>query len=277
MLSQDSLGTARAEFYTSDDALAWTLSAQVNARLWAITYGAGLWVAVGEAGKIYTSPDGVNWTLRDSGGTEWIHGVAYGNGMFLAVSYTVYQLTGVVYPMVLTSSDGITWTRRTVLGSGFQLRSVAFGQGRFVVTGTSQSSIYSTADGITWEYPTAETLNSSPDKILYDSGVFVFAATYLFLSFDGGVSFSNVYPGILTLYGIANGVVFTSAGYTTDGVNFQSMGLVTGLTVGSILYVDNRYLLFPGNGSGSIMASNNGASWQEIGSIPTATAIAARD
>jgi hypothetical protein len=40
-------------------------------------------VAVGR-GTILTSPDGVDWTQRISGGYR-LNGVAYGNGLFLAV------------------------------------------------------------------------------------------------------------------------------------------------------------------------------------------------
>jgi hypothetical protein len=49
-----------------------------------VTYGNGLFVAVGEDGAILTSPDGVSWTRRTSGG-NLLYGVTYGNGTFVAV------------------------------------------------------------------------------------------------------------------------------------------------------------------------------------------------
>jgi hypothetical protein len=51
----------------------------------AVTYGNGLFVAVGNGGTILTSPDGVNWTRRTSGTSDWLSGVTYGNGTFVAV------------------------------------------------------------------------------------------------------------------------------------------------------------------------------------------------
>jgi len=42
-------------------------------------------VAVGDGGTILTSPDGVSWTERDSGTSNWLWGVTYGNGTFVAV------------------------------------------------------------------------------------------------------------------------------------------------------------------------------------------------
>jgi hypothetical protein len=37
-----------------------------------VTYGNGLFVAVGQFGTILTSPDGVNWTQRTSGTSNWL-------------------------------------------------------------------------------------------------------------------------------------------------------------------------------------------------------------
>jgi hypothetical protein len=50
-----------------------------------VTYGNGLFVAVGEGGTILTSPDGVSWTRQTSGTYYPLHGVAYGNNTFVAV------------------------------------------------------------------------------------------------------------------------------------------------------------------------------------------------
>jgi hypothetical protein len=50
-----------------------------------VTYGNGLFVAVGKGGTILTSPDGVNWTARTSGTRNDLYGVTYGNGTFVAV------------------------------------------------------------------------------------------------------------------------------------------------------------------------------------------------
>jgi hypothetical protein len=50
-----------------------------------VTYGNGLFVAVGDDGTILTSPDGVNWTAADLGDGQPLYGVAYGNGLFVAV------------------------------------------------------------------------------------------------------------------------------------------------------------------------------------------------
>ena len=51
----------------------------------ALAYGGGQWVAVGDSGKLATSPDGVTWTQRTSSfGTTAILAVAYGGGQWVA-------------------------------------------------------------------------------------------------------------------------------------------------------------------------------------------------
>jgi len=56
-----------------------------DAWLEGVTYGNGIFVAVGNLGTILTSPDGVKWTKRNSGTESYLRGVTYGNGIFVAV------------------------------------------------------------------------------------------------------------------------------------------------------------------------------------------------
>jgi hypothetical protein len=94
-----------------------------------VTYGNGLYVAVGESGQLTTSTDGITWTARTSGfDSTNILGVTYGNGLFVAVG---------VGGKLTTSTDGITWTART---SGFGvtvIRGVTYGNGLYVAVGAA--------------------------------------------------------------------------------------------------------------------------------------------
>ena len=45
----------------------------------------GLFVTVGESGTILTSSDGTTWTERNSGTSNRLYGVTYGNGLFVTV------------------------------------------------------------------------------------------------------------------------------------------------------------------------------------------------
>jgi hypothetical protein len=53
--------------------------------LYSVAFGNGQFVALGDAGTIMTSQDGVNWTLRQWGNDTILSGIAYGNGQFVAV------------------------------------------------------------------------------------------------------------------------------------------------------------------------------------------------
>ena len=58
----------------------WTLRIPGFNDLNGVAYGDGLFVAVGNRGTILTSPDGVNWTARTSGTSNNLYAVTYGNG-----------------------------------------------------------------------------------------------------------------------------------------------------------------------------------------------------
>ena len=133
-----------------------------------VTYGGAsggeLFIAVGLT-TILTSPDGISWTVRDSGITNSLQSVTYGGAsgseLFVAVGGQ---------GSILTSPDGITWTTR-ISGTTNQLNSVTYGgaSGRelFVAVGncptdsndncSGDGPIITSLDGITW---TAQTSGS---------------------------------------------------------------------------------------------------------------------
>jgi hypothetical protein len=92
-----------------------------------VVYGAGTFVAVGEAGTILASPDGVTWTQRASGTSNYLERVTYGNGTFVAVGEA---------GTILTSPDGVTWTRRASLRTN-SFYGVTYGNGTFVAVGNT--------------------------------------------------------------------------------------------------------------------------------------------
>jgi hypothetical protein len=62
-----------------------------NNHWYSVTYGNGLFIAVGVSGagnRVMTSPDGITWTSRASAADNNWYGVTYGDGLFVAVSYS---------------------------------------------------------------------------------------------------------------------------------------------------------------------------------------------
>jgi len=76
-----------------------------NNDLYKVAYGNGVFVAVGDAGTIITSPDGWTWSLQTSGIHYDLSNVSYLNGLFFAVTGS---------NKILTSSDGVKWSVRAV-------------------------------------------------------------------------------------------------------------------------------------------------------------------
>ena len=75
----------------ANDGTAWTsrTSGFGTTYINGVTYGDGLYVAVGDTGKLTQSTDGTTWTTRTSGfGTTYINGVTYGDGLHVAVGDT---------------------------------------------------------------------------------------------------------------------------------------------------------------------------------------------
>src|SRR5574340_1193883 len=67
-------------------------------------YGNDLFVVVGENGTILTSKSGETWSLKASGTSRWLRGIAYGKDTFVAVGSE---------GTILTSGDGSKWVLRS--------------------------------------------------------------------------------------------------------------------------------------------------------------------
>ncbi|NPV00779.1 MAG: hypothetical protein HPY53_05290 [Brevinematales bacterium] len=108
----------------SSDGYNWTPGASVYGT--SVTYGNGLFVAVGPGlNYVYTSTNGITWTIRGLPSTEPWSSVTYGYGIFTLVA------GGSGSTKAATSPDGITWTARTLPISAMWT-SIAYGNSKFV-------------------------------------------------------------------------------------------------------------------------------------------------
>lgn len=109
--------------------------------------GTNLWVAIGSAGTLLTSSDGITWTARTSGfGAQGINGIAYGGGVWVAVGNNA---------TISSSSDGITWTVRSVSFGSNNFFGVSYGNGNFVAFGQgggdlNTGGLATSSDGTSW-------------------------------------------------------------------------------------------------------------------------------
>jgi hypothetical protein len=140
----------------------------------------GLTVAVGEHGTIVTSPDGLRWTLEESGTSADLSGLGWCDGRFVAVGFDD-QFQAVI----LGSGDGHTWLREhspQVIGGYFF--DLACGGGRTVVVGGSTWTLAKTGDG-PWELE-EDAFPERVESVAWNGAVFLAVGLRgSFLSEDG--------------------------------------------------------------------------------------------
>jgi photosystem II stability/assembly factor-like uncharacterized protein len=138
--------------------------------LYAITFGAGLFAAVGPNNTIITSSDGSQWTTASvASKTQNLTSIAYGNNTFVAAGSN---------GIVLTSSDGVTWVITGNMSNTISVTSLAFGAGLFVAVAhnntTGASVMLDSPDGITWNTANIPIAPTDPAVyIAYNGNAFV--------------------------------------------------------------------------------------------------------
>jgi hypothetical protein len=205
--------------YWSDNGLLWEGGALPSIRddLVAVDYAMGSFSAVGGWNVLLRSPDGVNWTRKNSGtnlsriahgngvyvglgnntllrsldGEHWVAvesvgsadfaDVAYGNGIFLVTGSPLRGLKDVI----LISSDGLQWTDKS-FGTEYYTRRVSYANGLFMIKGSHQ--VMTTRDGDHWTIREDE---AGPGQMVYGNGVFVGVGNGQFWTSNDGEKWSS--------------------------------------------------------------------------------------
>ena len=206
-----------------------------------LTYGNGLFVAVLYSGttpnKVMTSPDGINWTIRQAVGAIGWHAAAFGipstgiyqgQGLFVALAYDGT-------PRLMTSPDGINWIVRTTASlDSIVWIHLTYGNGYFVAGSQGTSLAYS-SDGITW---TTVTVASSYWCVGYGNGIFIA------LGANTGSLVNRVYRS------------------TNNGVSWTAYSVIADNSWISVTYGNGIFVAVAGSGTGNrIMTSPDGITW----------------
>ena len=198
--------------YYSPGGITWSLATTGVGALYSVVYANGLFVAVGEAGLVMTSIDGVTWTPQTSGTVLNLYRITYGGGLFVAVG-----ANGVLLETVFTSVDGVVWVDRSFAeASPFPLQAIMYGNGLFIASGNA-ASIFTSPDTITWTERVPGGASIAFLGSTYAAGQFVLAGYggYMYSSIDGITWTSHATGGgaLEILYG----VVYASSRYITVG------------------------------------------------------------
>lgn len=191
-----------------------------------IAYGNNLYVALSTYG-IFSSPDGVQWTLRYKATQEFSYtpsSISFCNDRFIALGTRI----------IATSQDGITWTKHSVNQSSGYFASV-YGNNLFVAvgaqTGGRDGVVCISSDGQAW---TEHLLASQPylTAITYGKGLFV--------------------------AGRSDGTIVTSS----DGITWSGSVSISGTMILSIVYNGNTF--FATTRDSIPVKSSDGLSWSKI-------------
>lgn len=228
-----------------------------------------VFVAVGYGTRRTVSCDlGRSWLHEEqdvAGGGDDVtlaRGLAAGAGKFVAT------VGGLGVQVLLTSDDGVRWTRLARSGNGYS--DVAYGKSQFVAGGGHISAISS--DGYNWGQEGAMGTGSSILRHLAygasQGGRFVAVGdSGRRMTSDDGVLWRAEVEEGETLIGVAYGAatfVAISAGantrYSEDGGDSWQSGEIAGATgVRGILYDGRRFIVTT---RGNTFTSSDGKSWQ---------------
>jgi hypothetical protein len=251
----------------------------VDEHLYGITYGRGIYVAVGNHRTILTSSNGVRWTLRahDTNGQDWLCSVAHGNGTFVAVGNGYQKDWPLSSPStwgppgsagfslntnaapIIVSRNGIHW--RALWRGRDSLSTVVFGRGRFVAVGVA-GSILNSSDGYHWSGPSTfykdgqllpamtgygwNYLPPAPTQLAYGNGLFIIR------SWRG--------PTAISTNGVDWNIIYQPASCqsTLNLLTFASGRFVVGMCG---LYADGEWYL------GRLAVSARGTNWSDAAAL----------
>ena len=204
-------------------------------------------VMLGGAGVLVSSEDGITWTtvLDEEERLEWNSGLAYGDGVWIAV-YVSYdaaegQSDGVIY----RSTNGTDWDRIVPdalkdLPFGSILSNVAYGgDGRFLVGGRSDGVgriVVSTDAGETWE-DVGDAPETPLNSVFWDGEIFAGAGG------EGTVAFSQ------------------------DGFDWEEKDTGSDLHLSDIVAASGEWIATHRDGN-SFLVSEDGDEWSMVDTQP---------
>lgn len=227
----------------STDAITWQIASntatETQNRFNSITYGNGVYVAVGSGDHLFRySTDFIKWDYFPNiraNNTSAILASTYGNGVFLQGGNDGF---------IQSSTDGYTWTTRTS-GTTSTINGLTYGNGIFVLVGNG-GTLRTSADGITWTARTPGT-TSNIRAVIYGNSRWVWCGDTGAIGYGtSSTSWATASSGTttnLTAITYGNGI-FLAAGIaattltSTNGVSWTlRLNSTAGTYVGSTEYM----------------------------------------
>lgn len=188
--------------------------------LYGVAYGNGIYLAVGTSGATMTSPDGTTWTNRSANPSGGMRRVSFGNGIFVALSNTSSS-------QVYTTTDGLSWTARSI-GQLSSWMSITFANNEFIaVSYDGTKRVATSPDGVTW------TLRNGPAFACY---AVAYNGSRWVITGEGG-----------------------NSAWSTDRITWNTVAIGAVDTFSCCIWSGSHFITT--NWSGGIRASTDGSSW----------------
>lgn len=196
------------------------------------------------------------WTQRTQAALTTTRGLAYGNGIYVAVG-----LNGSSASVGATSPDGVTWTALAISATA----AITFANGLFVAVGTN--NVQTSTNGTTWTTRTIPV--GTWTSLTFGGGLFVAAGTSGVIATSpdgitwtartgaGSGNFASIAYGagrFVALSQATNGGGATS----TDGISWAVMSTPVGITANSIVFANGMFVAV---GTGGAITSSDGLTW----------------
>jgi hypothetical protein len=207
-----------------------------------------------------------SWTSASAAEANSWQSIAYGNGIFVAVSATGTN-------RVMYSTDGITWTAASAAEANSWV-SVTYGSGIFVAVSADGTNrvMYST-NGISWTAASASEVNNW-QSVTYGNDIFVAVSadgTNRAMYSTNGISWTaasaaeaNTWVSIT--YGNGKFVAVAIDGtnrvmYSNDGITWTSAAATEANSWRSVTYGNDKFVAVSSDGTNRVMYSTDGITW----------------
>jgi hypothetical protein len=203
-------------------------------------------VQVCELGRVYTSPDMVNWYPQNSGFTNSLQAAAFfGNRIIIAGANG----------SIAFSDDGVSFTNCSVPSSNW-LVSIAASPGRAVIVGDN-GALYTSGNGATWtlQSPPPQLSPSWLTSVAYGNGEFV--TTGDTGGSPGGSYLANSKDGVhWTNQTVANATLLSGLG------NLETVSWVNASGSSSVYPYSGFWAV--DDAGNAIYSTNNGINWKKF-------------
>jgi hypothetical protein len=211
-------GSITGAIYSSPDGISWTLVFENSKAFKSIASDGSQFVAVGFSGNIVTSSNGVDWTSRTSGTSQTLYSVVWDGSRFVVVGS---------WGTILTSTNGTNWTAQTS-GTTESLQGIEWDGSLFVAVGT-KGKILTSPDATTWTSQTSGAFQTLNDIVWSGVKFLVAGQNNTLLTSSDGITWTSQTIGNFGHYQMAqwNGSEFVTSYdgflYTSpDGVDWTA-------------------------------------------------------